>query len=304
MTRFRTCCRLVLTVVVMSLWSSGQYGVRAFVRQTVRRQFGMPLAVQGFQFHRATTLLRASGDATTTSADVEKITAAIAQKGDEIRQLKADKAPKESILPAVDALLQLKKDFEQLTGKSFDPPKEEKAAPKASAPAPAPAKPAKVAKVAKDAPPVGLEDLREVRVGKMNTMIEAGVNPFAYTYKATHKSSELQVIAANLANGEEDEGSDVSVAGRIMLRRIFGKLAFFTLQDETGQIQLYLEKGRMGEAFETIKEWTDGSDIVGARGTLKRTDKGELSVYVKDWTMLTKSLLPLPDKFKGRWVGG
>ena len=74
-------------------------------------------------------------------------------------------------------------------------------------------------------------------------MLAAGVNPFAYTYKTTHKMTELVPLAAHLANGQEDEGSDVSVAGRIMLRRVFGKLAFFTLQDESGQIQLYLEKG-------------------------------------------------------------
>ena len=85
--------------------------------------------------------------------------------------------------------------------------------------------------------------MREVRVGKMKTMLAAGINPFAYTYKTTHKTTELVAIAAHLANGEEDEKSDVSVAGRIMLRRVFGKLAFFTLQDESGQIQLYLEKG-------------------------------------------------------------
>jgi len=133
----------------------------------------------------------------------------------------------------------------------------------------------------------------------MKAMQDAGVNPFAYTYAPTHKATELQTLAVHLKDGEEDAASDVAVAGRIMLRRVFGKLAFFTLQDESGQIQLYLEKGRLGDAFETVKDWTDVSDIIGARGTLKRTDKGELSVYVKEWTMLTKSLLPLPDKFKG-----
>ena len=150
------------------------------------------------------------------------------------------------------------------------------------------------------APPVqGLDDIRNARIVKMNSMIEAGVNPFAYTYKTSHKSDEIQKIGINIKDGEEDENIEVTVAGRIMIRRVFGKLAFFTLQDEVGMIQLYLEKGRLGDSFDKIKEWTDGSDIIGAKGTLKRTEKGELSVYVKEWEMLTKSLAPLPDKFHG-----
>jgi lysyl-tRNA synthetase class 2 len=126
-----------------------------------------------------------------------------------------------------------------------------------------------------------------------------GVNPFAYTFQSTHKSDELQRIFAELKDGKENENVTVSVAGRIMLRRVFGKLAFFTLQDDSGCIQLYIEKGRMGDSFENIKEWTDNSDIIGVTGTMKRTEKGELSVFVQSWEMLTKSLLPLPDKWNG-----
>ena len=125
------------------------------------------------------------------------------------------------------------------------------------------------------------------------------MNPFAYTFKATHKSDELQKQFAELKDGEENSEVEVAVSGRIMIRRVFGKLAFFTLQDDCGTIQLYIEKTRMGDTFETIKDWTDSSDIIGAKGTMKRTEKGELSVYVKEWEMLTKSLLPLPDKFHG-----
>jgi lysyl-tRNA synthetase, class II len=108
----------------------------------------------------------------------------------------------------------------------------------------------------------------------------------------------LLTLFADLKDGEEND-TEVSVAGRIMVKRVFGKLAFFTLQDDCGTIQLYIEKGRMEDSFDTIKDWTDNSDIIGAKGTVKRTEKGELSVYVKEWEMLTKSLLPLPDKFHG-----
>jgi lysyl-tRNA synthetase class 2 len=150
------------------------------------------------------------------------------------------------------------------------------------------------------------EDLRATRIEKLDQLRSIGMNPFAYQWKSTHSMADLQTKYVDLPNGEENE-VDVAVAGRIMTRRVFGKLAFFTLQDETGTIQLYLDKKRiqefMGdrfpEAFTNLKQLTDMGDIIGAKGTLKRTDKGELSVYVKEFEMLTKSLLPLPDKFHG-----
>ena len=150
------------------------------------------------------------------------------------------------------------------------------------------------------------EDLRATRIEKLDQLRSIGMNPFAYQWKSTHTMAELQTNYVDLPNGEEKE-VDVAVAGRIMTRRVFGKLAFFTLQDETGTIQLYLDKNRIQEfmadrfpeAFTNLKQLTDMGDIIGAKGTLKRTDKGELSVYVKEFEMLTKSLLPLPDKFHG-----
>lgn len=150
------------------------------------------------------------------------------------------------------------------------------------------------------------EDLRATRIEKLDQLRSIGMNPFAYQWKSTHSMAELQTKYVDLPNGEEKE-VEVAVSGRIMTRRVFGKLAFFTLQDETGTIQLYLDKKRIQEfmadrfpeAFTNLKQLTDMGDIIGAKGTLKRTDKGELSVYVKEFEMLTKSLLPLPDKFHG-----
>ena len=81
-------------------------------------------------------------------------------------------------------------------------------------------------------------------------MREAGAEPYAYTYDPTHTSMELQELyEGKLEGGEEDEEADVAVAGRIMAKRVFGKLAFFTLQDESGNIQLHLEKNRLGDSF-------------------------------------------------------
>ena len=150
------------------------------------------------------------------------------------------------------------------------------------------------------------EDIRAARLEKVNQLKQLGANPYAYRWESTHHTAELQEKFADLPNGEEVD-LDVAVAGRIMARRVFGKLAFFTLQDETGAIQLYLEKNRIqewmgdvdGEAFTHLKQLIDAGDILGARGTIKRTEKGELSVYVKEYSILTKSLLPLPDKWHG-----
>ncbi len=150
------------------------------------------------------------------------------------------------------------------------------------------------------------DDLRATRLEKVEQLKQLGVNPYAYRWQSTHHAAELQEKYADLASGEEVE-VEVAIAGRIMARRVFGKLAFFTLQDETGTIQLYLDKTRiqanMGEAdpqaFDHLKQLTDAGDIIGAKGTVKRTEKGELSVYVNEYVMLTKSLLPLPDKWHG-----
>ena len=152
----------------------------------------------------------------------------------------------------------------------------------------------------------GLEGIRATRLKKAEDLKAAGLVPYAYRWEITHPVADLQAKFADLAAGAEAD-FEVSVAGRIMARRVFGKLAFFTLQDETGTIQLYLEKktiqAEMGEAdpqaFNHLKQLTDAGDILGAKGTIKRTDKGELSVKVKTYAMLTKSLLPLPDKFHG-----
>jgi len=152
----------------------------------------------------------------------------------------------------------------------------------------------------------GLESIRATRLQKVEDLKQAGQQPYAYSWEITHPVAVLQSKFADLAAGAE-EAFEVSIAGRIMARRVFGKLAFFTLQDQTGTIQLYLEKktiqAEMGEAdeqaFNHLKQLTDAGDIIGARGTIKRTDKGELSVKVKQYAMLTKSLLPLPDKFHG-----
>lgn len=150
-----------------------------------------------------------------------------------------------------------------------------------------------------------LEEIRATRQSKVEQLKQLGLNPYAYRWETTHHAAELQEKYADLPSGEEVD-LEVAIAGRILTRRVFGKLAFFNLQDETGTIQLYLDKKRIQEgmadipdAFNHLKQLTDVGDILGIRGTIKRTEKGELSVYVRQYAMLTKSLLPLPDKWHG-----
>lgn len=151
-----------------------------------------------------------------------------------------------------------------------------------------------------------LEEIRAARLEKVQQLKQLGMNPYAYRWESTHHAAELQEKFADLPSGEEVI-TEVAIAGRILTRRVVGKLAFFVLQDETGTIQLYLDRKRLQEsmadidpdAFNHLKQLTDVGDILGARGTIKRSERGELSVYVTQYVILTKTLLPLPDKWHG-----
>ncbi|NEQ49438.1 MAG: lysine--tRNA ligase [Leptolyngbya sp. SIO3F4] len=149
-------------------------------------------------------------------------------------------------------------------------------------------------------------EIRAARLQKVSDLKQLGLNPYAYTWDITHQAAKLQEQFADLPTGEETD-VEVSIAGRIMARRVFGKLAFFTLQDETGSIQLFLDKKTIQaamtdtdeQAFTHLKQLTDVGDFIGVKGIIKRTDKGELSVKASTYAILTKALLPLPDKWHG-----
>ncbi|KAL0436755.1 UNVERIFIED_CONTAM: Lysine--tRNA ligase, chloroplastic/mitochondrial [Sesamum radiatum] len=146
------------------------------------------------------------------------------------------------------------------------------------------------------------EAVRAIRIKKVQELRSKGLDPYAYKWERTHTANQLQEIYRNLGNGEEltSESDHVSIAGRIVARRAFGKLAFLTLRDDSGTIQLYCEKEKLlTDQFEHLKTLVDIGDILGASGSIKRTEKGELSVCVTSFSILTKSLLPLPDKYHG-----
>jgi lysyl-tRNA synthetase class 2 len=150
-----------------------------------------------------------------------------------------------------------------------------------------------------------LSELRETRLEKGKALAALGQGPYALRFEPSHRHAELQVAHADLANGEERDVA-VAVAGRVMTRRVMGKLAFFTLADESGPIQLFIEKATLAasmpddpEAFAHLTSLVDAGDLIGVEGTLRRTDRGELSVKVRRWQMLSKALQPLPDKWHG-----
>ena len=143
-----------------------------------------------------------------------------------------------------------------------------------------------------------LTEHERVRRQKLADLREKGIEPYPYRFERTHSNEELQDKYRPLTDGEET-ADVVRVAGRIMARRDTGKLQFIDLLDGTGKIQLFMSKATLGEeAFATLS-LLDIGDFIGAEGTIRRTKKGELSVAVTGYEILSKSLRPLPDKWHG-----
>jgi lysyl-tRNA synthetase class 2 len=134
---------------------------------------------------------------------------------------------------------------------------------------------------------------------KLQALRAAGV-AFPNDFKPQHHAADLHHKHGQVPNDElEPQGLKVSVAGRMMLKRVMGKACFATLQDASGRIQLYVTLDAVGEqALAEFKRW-DLGDILGCEGVLFRTKAGELSVRASRVRLLTKSLRPLPDKFHG-----
>ncbi|KAK9840830.1 hypothetical protein WJX81_007652 [Elliptochloris bilobata] len=149
------------------------------------------------------------------------------------------------------------------------------------------------------------EDIRALRLDKAQELRSTGREPYAYRFARTHMAAELQRRFQDLAPGEMAgmQGEEVAVAGRVMARRVMGKLAFVRLEDDSGSVQLYVDRATLDAAqpggFSELKALVDVGDIVGVHGGVKRTDKGELSVVASQLRVLTKSLRPLPDKWHG-----
>lgn len=139
-----------------------------------------------------------------------------------------------------------------------------------------------------------LSEIRQIRRDKLTKLREEGRDPFQETkYERTAYSAEIK------DHFEQWEEKDVSICGRLMSKRDMGKAFFADLRDDKGRIQLYVRIDDLGEeAFGEFKKWDIG-DIIGVTGFVFRTRRGEISVHCKTVKLLSKSLLPLPEKFHG-----
>ena len=139
-----------------------------------------------------------------------------------------------------------------------------------------------------------LSQLLQIRRDKLRELQESGNDPFQITkYIVDNDSANIK------ANFDALEGKEVSIAGRLMSKRGMGKVSFCDLQDKSGRIQLYARKDEMDEAEYARFKKFDIGDIVGVKGVVFRTQRGEMSVRTETVTLLSKSLLPLPEKFHG-----
>ena len=139
-----------------------------------------------------------------------------------------------------------------------------------------------------------MNELLKIRRDKLSALQAEGKDPFQITkFEVTHHAAEI------VEHFDELENQDVSIAGRLMSWRDMGKASFMDLRDKSGRIQLYLKIDEIGEeAYADLKKWDIG-DIVGVKGFVFRTRRGEISIHCKEVRQLSKSLRPLPEKFHG-----
>lgn len=137
------------------------------------------------------------------------------------------------------------------------------------------------------------EGLIQSRRDKLQKLRQNGIDPFGERFERTHGAAEVVASFAEL------EGASVRVAGRIMGKRDHGKSIFADLVDFTGRVQLYFKQDALGQERYQLLTLMDIGDIVGVSGRVFKTRRGEVSIEVEEWVMLTKSLRPLPEKWHG-----
>lgn len=143
-------------------------------------------------------------------------------------------------------------------------------------------------------PEQDIGEVRKVRLAKLAALEEAGKDPFELTtYERTATAGAIR------ADYDAYEGKSVSVAGRLMSKRVMGKASFGHIADSDGDLQLYFSRDDMGaENYQEFKK-LDVGDIIGVKGAVFKTKTGEITVHVEGYTLLVKSLLPLPEKYHG-----
>ena len=142
------------------------------------------------------------------------------------------------------------------------------------------------------------DDPIEVRRAKRQALIEAGGNPYGHAFDYTHHAADIEASYGHLEDGASTEDA-CTFAGRIMAKRVQGKVSFLTVRDTTGDMQLFCRINALGEeAYAQLKD-LDIGDWIGVWGTIMKTRRGQLSIAVERFELLSKSLRPLPEKFHG-----
>lgn len=143
------------------------------------------------------------------------------------------------------------------------------------------------------------EQIVEERIKKLNELRKLGVNPYSHKFSDKKDSNEIKAKYEKLAPDERTKDS-IKVAGRVMTVRDMGNLAFSTIQDGSGKIQIVLQKGETPEkTMDFFSKFIDSGDFIGAEGIVFKTKRGEVSILVKNIEILTKSTLPMPEKWHG-----
>src|SRR3989344_3080809 len=141
--------------------------------------------------------------------------------------------------------------------------------------------------------------IEDNKLDKLKQLRASGIDPYPYNYDKTHCAKEISEKYSKLKPGEETKDL-VSVAGRIMFQRVMGGASFFHLQDQSGRVQIYLAKNKLGdEKYQIYTKKVERGDIIGVKGKIFKTEKGEITVLAEELQFLSKSLISLPEKFHG-----
>ena len=149
-------------------------------------------------------------------------------------------------------------------------------------------------------PVLTLQEQTRIRMEKLDKLKEKGVEPYGAKFDVKDKICDIKATYGDKAKEElEEKVIMATIAGRIITKRDMGKIAFCNLQDRDGNMQIYIRKDVIGEEAYSIFKLSDLGDIIGVTGEVMKTNTGELSIKVTEYTHLTKSLRPLPEKYHG-----
>ena len=146
-----------------------------------------------------------------------------------------------------------------------------------------------------------LKELRRRRIEEVEELRKMGIEPYPYKFERTHTVADVRrEYEKTLKKGEIKEDKKLSVAGRVMSIRHHGKSSFFHIKDSTGRLQVYINKQTVGnEKFKIFKKYVNIGDIIGIKGFPFKSRTGELTIFTEEFSILSKSLRPLPEKWHG-----